>query len=88
MIRRKICGISQILRLIYFVPSLSGKDKILMRSSFCLLRIFYAKNGVDTEYAYNEMQGDHIVPWSQGGRTIDSNLQMLCRKCNNDKSNQ
>lgn len=46
------------------------------------------KNGVDTEYAYNEMQGDHIIPWSQGGRTIDSNLQMLCQKCNNDKSNQ
>lgn len=46
------------------------------------------KNGIDTEYAYNEMQGDHIIPWSQGGRTIDSNLQMLCQKCNNDKSNQ
>lgn len=39
------------------------------------------KNGIDTEYAYNEMQGDHIIPWSQGGRTIDSNLQMLCQKC-------
>lgn len=46
------------------------------------------KNGIDTEYAYNEMQGDHIIPWSRGGRTIDSNLQMLCQKCNNDKSNQ
>lgn len=46
------------------------------------------KNGIDTEYAYNEMQGDHIIPWSQGGRTIDDNLQMLCQKCNNDKSNQ
>lgn len=49
---------------------------------------FCVKNGIDTEYAYNEMQGDHIIPWSQGGRTIDSNLQMLCQKCNNDKSNQ
>lgn len=46
------------------------------------------KNGVDTEYAYDEMQGDHIIPWSQGGRTVDDNLQMLCQKCNNDKSNQ
>lgn len=45
------------------------------------------KNGVDTKYAYNEMQGDHIIPWSQGGRTVDSNLQMLYQKCNNDKSN-
>lgn len=46
------------------------------------------KNGIDTEYAYAEMQGDHIIPWSQGGRTIDSNLQMLCQTCNNDKSSQ
>lgn len=38
-------------------------------------------------FEYNEMQGDHITPWSQGGRTIDENLQMLCQKCNNDKSN-
>lgn len=37
-------------------------------------------------YEYNEMQGDHIIPWSLGGRTIDENLQMLCQKCNNDKS--
>lgn len=46
------------------------------------------KNGVDTEYAFEDMQGDHIIPWSQGGRTTDDNLQMLCQKCNNDKSNQ
>ena len=46
------------------------------------------KNGIFTEYAYSEMQGDHIVPWSKGGRTIDSNLQMLCQKCNAEKSNK
>ena len=39
-------------------------------------------------FAYEEMQGDHIVPWSKGGRTIDENLQMLCQKCNNDKSSK
>lgn len=49
---------------------------------------FCAKNGIDTEYDFSEMQGDHIIPWSQGGRTVDDNLQMLCQKCNNDKSNQ
>lgn len=46
------------------------------------------KNGIFMEYAYSEMQGDHIVPWSKGGRTIDSNLQMLCQKCNAEKSNK
>lgn len=35
-----------------------------------------------------EMDGDHIVPWSQGGRTVDENLQMLCKKCNNAKSDR
>lgn len=44
-------------------------------------------NGIDTEYAFEDMQGDHIIPWSKGGRTIDENLQMLCTKCNNTKGN-
>lgn len=43
-------------------------------------------NGVNTEYAFDEMQGDHIIPWSKGGHTTDDNLQMLCQKCNNTKS--
>ena len=29
-----------------------------------------------------EMEGDHIVPWSKGGKTIPDNLQMLCKRCN------
>lgn len=46
------------------------------------------RDGIETEYSYEEMQGDHIIPWSRGGHTVDSNLQMLCQKCNNTKSNQ
>lgn len=41
--------------------------------------------GVTAEYAFEDMQGDHIIPWSKGGHTEYSNLQMLCRKCNNEK---
>ena len=44
-----------------------------------------ANKGVKTIYLYSEMEGDHIVPWSKGGKTEESNLQMLCRSCNNDK---
>jgi hypothetical protein len=44
-------------------------------------------NGIDVEYDFDDMQGDHIVPWSKGGHTVDSNLQMLCTKCNRDKGN-
>ena len=38
-------------------------------------------------FALNEMEGDHIIPWSKGGKTGYDNLQMLCRKCNGEKSN-
>lgn len=33
-----------------------------------------------------DMQADHIVPWSKGGKTDRSNLQMLCSACNLKKS--
>lgn len=39
------------------------------------------------EYEFNEMEGDHIVPWSQGGRTEECNCQMLCKWHNGHKSN-
>ena len=31
---------------------------------------------------------DHIIPVSKGGKTIASNLQVLCSKCNGKKSNR
>jgi hypothetical protein len=45
------------------------------------------KQDIDTEYEFSEMQGDHIIPWSKGGRTVEENCQMLCVKCNAQKSN-
>lgn len=33
----------------------------------------------------NEMQGDHIVPWSKGGKTVEENMQMVCAGCNGYK---
>lgn len=39
-----------------------------------------------TEYDYKEMEGDHIVPWSQGGKTEETNCQMLCKWHNSHKS--
>jgi hypothetical protein len=34
-----------------------------------------------------ELQVDHIVPWSKGGKTVLDNLQTLCAVCNLGKSN-
>lgn len=31
---------------------------------------------------------DHIIPISKGGKTVPSNLQVLCSKCNGNKSNK
>lgn len=39
-----------------------------------------------TEYDYKDMEGDHIVPWSQGGKTEIDNCQMLCKWHNGHKS--
>lgn len=34
------------------------------------------------------MEGDHITPWRDGGRTIVENCQMLCRECNRRKGSK
>ncbi len=39
-------------------------------------------------YEYGEMEGDHIIPFSKGGKTTWENLQMLCRPCNRKKGNK
>lgn len=38
------------------------------------------------EYEYREMEGDHIVSWSKGGKTEKNNCQMLCKWHNGHKS--
>ena len=34
-----------------------------------------------------ELEVDHIEPWSKGGRTVLSNAQLLCKPCNKKKGN-
>lgn len=38
------------------------------------------------EFAFEDMEGDHIVPWSKGGHTVQENCQMLCKDCNGMKT--
>ena len=37
-------------------------------------------------FAFEEMQGDHITPWSKGGHTTSENCKMRCADCNRRKS--
>ena len=39
------------------------------------------------KFEYDEMQADHIIPWSKNGETTQENCQMLCKDCNQTKSN-
>jgi 5-methylcytosine-specific restriction endonuclease McrA len=34
----------------------------------------------------SEMEGDHVKPWREGGKTIAANCQMLCKADNRIKS--
>ncbi|NME34922.1 HNH endonuclease [Lactobacillus sp. MRS-253-APC-2B] len=45
------------------------------------------EEGNDKTYTLSEMEGDHITPWSEGGKTEYDNLQMLCKRHNRLKSN-
>ncbi len=39
-------------------------------------------------YEIEEMEADHITPWSEGGKTTADNCQMLCKYHNRVKSNK
>lgn len=42
----------------------------------------------EEQFSIEEMAGDHIIPWSKGGKTTAENCQMLCTRCNAIKSNK
>lgn len=58
------------------------RDEIAKRDNYtCQMCGKYMPDGVG-------LQIDHIIPVSKGGKTVPSNLQVLCSKCNAKKSNK
>ncbi len=39
-------------------------------------------------FNFDEMEGDHVKPWSKGGQTVPEKPQMLCKDCNGKKTNK
>jgi len=37
-------------------------------------------------FELSEMEGDHITPWHEGGKTVEENCQLLCKEDNRRKS--
>lgn len=72
---------------------LSGNERKLNIRAFSdnMKRAAYERqNGIcckcANRFELEQMEADHITPWSQGGKTNADNCQMLCRECNRRKS--
>ena len=64
------------------------KERLLSLRSFtdAMKRTMYERqNGIcphcGQRFSIDEMQGEHIIEWSKGGRTILENGEMVCHKC-------
>ena len=73
---------------------LDGQEKHLNIRAFSekMARTAYERQkGICTKckkhFQIEQMQADHIKPWSKGGKTAAENCQMLCADCNRKKSN-
>jgi len=74
---------------------ITGKEKYLSIREFSpsIKRAVYEEQkgickSCKGHFQFEEMEGDHITPWSEGGKTEKNNCQMLCKACNRAKSNK
>ena len=72
---------------------LTGEERCLNIRAFTpvMKRAAYERqNGIypkcKKHFEFEQMEGDHITPWHEGGKTIKENCQMLCKNCNRRKS--
>lgn len=74
---------------------ITGRESFLNIRAFTssMKRAAYERqNGIcpicKEHFDINDMEGDHITPWVEGGKTNDKNCQMLCKECNRRKSSK
>ncbi|MBR4268023.1 MAG: DUF262 domain-containing protein [Bacteroidales bacterium] len=72
---------------------LTRKEKYLSLRAFSdsqKLAVYELQKGIcphcKKHFDIEQMEADHITPWSKGGHTVKENCQMLCRDCNRKKS--
>lgn len=68
---------------------ITGKEKYLNIRAFIesqKRQAYEKQKGIcvkcNKHFEFNEMQGDHVIAWSKGGKTSLENCQMLCTECN------
>ena len=56
------------------------------------LKVYEKQGGIcrncKKPFEFNKMEADHITPWIEGGKTDENNCQILCKRCNREKSSK
>jgi hypothetical protein len=76
----------------YYVLNRDPRELNLRTFTSAQKRTQYEKQGgicaiTGVPYEIEDMEGDHIIPWSRGGKTTIDNLQMVSKEANRAKSN-
>ncbi len=76
-----------------YIYLITGDEKYLNIRAFTdsqKREAYERQNGIcpicKNHFDITEMEGDHITPWVEGGKTNTENCQMLCKDCNRRKS--
>ncbi len=72
---------------------LTGNEKTLNLRAFdekTKQKVYAKQKGIcpacKKRFEFGDMEADHILPWSKGGKTTPENCQMLCKMDNRTKS--